>query len=80
MQAWHTRSQPWSKVQSSITKEGPWTDKLPEDDYMQKPRIEYGHAGISLGMRAANERQCNDVSHWLGAYLNWSLDMSTTKR
>ena len=31
-------------------------------------------AGISLGMRPANERHYyNDVSHWLGAYLDLSL-------
>ena len=33
--------------------------------------------GISLDMRPANERRryndCNDVSHWLGAYLDWSM-------
>ena len=31
--------------------------------------------GISLGMRPTNKRvlQCNDVSHWLGSYLAWSL-------
>ena len=33
------------------------------------------NSGIILGMRHANERrrQCNDVSHWLGAYPEWSL-------
>ena len=35
-------------------------------------------AGISLGMLPTNKRccywlQCNDISHWLGAYLDWSL-------
>ena len=31
-------------------------------------------SGISLGMRPANEMlHCNDISHWLGAELDWTL-------
>ena len=34
-------------------------------------------AGISLGMHAPSQwetsLQCNDVSHWLGTYWDWSL-------
>ena len=36
----------------------------------------YPEEGISLGIHPANERRryvCNDVSHWLNAYLDWSL-------
>ena len=39
------------------------------------PRFVMPYAGISLGMPSQWEmsKHCNDFSHWLGAYLDWSL-------
>ena len=49
-------------------------------DKMTKLDVSNFHTctGISLGMRLANERHVrwNDVSYWLGTYLNWSLLVS----
>ena len=35
--------------------------------FLMKDKDRYTLSGISQGMR------CNDASHWLGSYLDWSL-------
>ena len=38
--------------------------------------VVFTYSGFILCMRPANERWCYIISHWLGAYIKWSLHIS----
>ena len=42
--------------------------------------IHHTDAGIILYMRPPNERRCYIVSHWLGVYTKWSLQMRSDEK